>query len=167
MPCKHFAAIFRHFDDVSFSSLCDIYTANPIFNLDGDLFNKSDNTLSCFLNEDNSMEGLGEVEQTDIKLPCEPPSSSLLTGIEASSKKVRELLSKIHNLSFLIQSKECLEVVMETLSSVVEQMTEACPKSGGFVLEKTESKRTGMTELPKRKRRKQRVAKTGTIILIM
>ncbi|KAH3873661.1 hypothetical protein DPMN_036898 [Dreissena polymorpha] len=102
MPCKHFAAIFRHVDDVSFSSLCDIYTANPIFNLDGDLFNKSDNTLACFLNEDNSMEGLGEVKQTDDNLHCEPPSSSLLTGIEASSKKVRELLSKIHNLSFLI-----------------------------------------------------------------
>ncbi|KAH3771623.1 hypothetical protein DPMN_172949 [Dreissena polymorpha] len=108
-------AVFHHFDDVSFSWLCDIYTANPIFNLDGDLFNKSDNTLPCFLNEDNSMEGLGE-------------------------------------------SKECIEGVRETLSSVVEQMTKACPKSGGLLLEKTESKRTGMAQLPKRKRRKQGVS---------
>ncbi|KAH3696163.1 hypothetical protein DPMN_083628, partial [Dreissena polymorpha] len=56
---------------------------------------------------------------------------------------VQELLSKIHNLSFLIKSKECLEGVRETLSSVVEQITEACPKSGGLL-------------------RKQGVAKTET-----
>ncbi|KAH3859492.1 hypothetical protein DPMN_102309 [Dreissena polymorpha] len=53
---------------------------------------------------------------------------------------------------------------METLSSVVEQMTEACPKSGGLLLEKKESKKTGMAQLPKRKRRKQGVAKAGTIM---
>ncbi|KAH3859491.1 hypothetical protein DPMN_102308 [Dreissena polymorpha] len=94
MTCKHFGAIFRHFDDESFSSLCDIYTANPIFNLDGDVFNKSDITLPCFLNEDNSMEGLCEVEQTDDKLHCEPPNSSLFTGIEASSKKFENCYAK-------------------------------------------------------------------------
>ncbi|XP_052220126.1 uncharacterized protein LOC127837246 [Dreissena polymorpha] len=41
-------------------------------------------------------------------------------------------------------------------------MTEAYPKSGGLLLEKTEINRTGMTELPKRKRRKQGVTKTET-----
>ena len=41
MPCKHFAAVFKKYDDVSFTSLPIAYTGNPIFILDEDVCSKA------------------------------------------------------------------------------------------------------------------------------
>ena len=164
MPCKHFGAIFRHVEGISFSSLPEIYRGNPIFNLDTELFNKTETFLPGFVSvtEDftvlkdieNDNVVVGEDSPSDVKTPM--PSSSL----DAHARRVREALATIHGLSFLVESQECLEKVKQKLDTIISSMKAVCPESGGLILEKKETKKTPvLAPLPTRKRRKQRASK--------
>ncbi|MEW8547426.1 MAG: hypothetical protein AB2693_28295 [Candidatus Thiodiazotropha sp.] len=110
MPCKHFGAIFRHYEDVSFSSLPEIYTGNPIFYLDNDLFSKM--AVPGFVKEENVCHSHGDdtgekVQQEDQNvLWTEEQISTPLSRLDIPAKRVREALSTIHGLSFLVTSEK-------------------------------------------------------------
>ena len=163
MPCKHFGAIFRHYDDVSFSSLPDIYTGNPIFTLDNDLFDQMGIPPPGFAKEENLISDYvqDEAALTDtIQQELISDTGCLLPGHDAAGKKVREAVSTIHGLSFLVDSTTCLKDVKIELDTIISKMKIACPNSGGLILEKTEVKRKSVKDpLPMRKRRKQRQSK--------
>ena len=166
MPCKHFGAIFRHYEEISFSSLPEIYIGNPIFNLDNDLFIKMNICVPGFVSEDNLLSNHDQdnaivTNGLEHELPSEKkPSCMPASRLNSSGRRVREALSTIHGLTFLVDSSECLEDVKRELDKVISRMKTACPESGGLILEKPDKKKkTVLTPLPKRKRRKQRGSK--------
>lgn len=166
MPCKHFSAIFRHFADVSFASLAKPYIDNPVFVVDDDLFNKDDLFQQETLLEatDNKVK-IDEIADAEER---ETVPKKGFTKLNVSGKLVRESLSTIHSLSFLVDSVDVLRGVRDQLGQIINTMQKSCPKSGGIVLEAPE--RYGkaiLNPLPKPKKRKQREQKKGNTIFVI
>lgn len=162
LPCKHFAAIFEHFDDIDFLSLPKFFTSNPMLTVDlSYLHMKEENMITAnttitymdsVINEEEGNETVNsQTEELD-------PNTQQL---ERSAKRVREVLSKIKTLTYLVESEDLLEKTKTDFESILKNLYAGCRNDLGLALETQPSKSAkkrkstpSLKKLPSRKKKK-------------
>jgi hypothetical protein len=134
LPCKHFMAVFRHFDDVSWKSLPAVYRDHPLFVVDPDCL-----TPPAALDA-NSMLPIGdpsilinrqEMVKEDAPVPpkAEGAPDTEKREILDLAVRCRDLLSKISKLTYHVRSGKVLKEAADLLSKVHKRLAEASPSS--------------------------------------
>ena len=143
LPCKHFMGIFLHVDGWDWSCLPDSYKNSPYFNIDADFIN------GLLVDHPTTDDSFVMITEIPSKKPDENTGSLLFTDCNESTNRitksaaadVRELLSSIRNLTYLVEydKLDVLESVQQDLQNIKDHLLKQCPKAGGFLIESTES----------------------------
>jgi len=171
MPCKHFAAIFHHISGINWDSLPDSYRNNPHFTVDTQCVE-----LCPFPRND-----VDDIHNNDFNLSEEEPAiletkPKIVTtlDLQRSAKQVREVLKRISDLTYIVDSVGKLDEARIHLKDIETQLVKASPSFQGLLLDPPpcETKRTTkrkaslLKELPPKKKRKIAVSSIkGRIIL--
>ena len=105
LPCKHFMGIFLHVDGWDWSCLPDSYKNSPYFNIDADCIN------GLLVDHPTTDDSFVMITEIPSKKPDENTGSLLFTDCNESTNRitksaaadVRELLSSIRNLTYLVE----------------------------------------------------------------
>ncbi|XP_046570097.1 uncharacterized protein LOC124278436 [Haliotis rubra] len=106
LPCKHFAAVFRHVPSVSWTSLPNFYRSYPIITVDDDCVKpqpiKPLPAADISKPEPSIIQHVHQKDEEHVK-----EDSPL--QLARAAKSVREVISQIHSMTFLVKSLGVLE----------------------------------------------------------
>nr|XP_022321445.1 uncharacterized protein LOC111123426 [Crassostrea virginica] len=148
--CKHFLGIFHHVPGISWDSLPDSYKNNPHFIVDTDCVD------TCPLLEDTDIPYVCSSELTpddEVETQCATKHTTL--DLQRSAKQVREVLHRLNNLTYIVDSVEKLITLRHNLHELEINLVKECPSSEGLILEADIEKEKG----PTRKSLKRKGAK--------
>ena len=131
MPCKHFAAVFRHVPTTSFSSLPERYREHPIFVVDDEWVGSQEHFTAgeIYADEDQStptvVRTAAEMEEDDVDRR------------RRLARDCRELVSLVLNYTYDVVATDVLQNLKDTLTSTVASLQASCPETGGIPLHGT------------------------------
>lgn len=148
LPCKHFMAVFRHCDDVSWSSLPSVYREHPLFVADTECLNLqiSDAALdrlgegSELFPVHSSLSQQQEDEDMVHRQSMEEEDDSG-NNLNTAARKCRDALEQLRTLTFLSTSTTVLNELTGMLSDLSRLLSRTCPSSGGILLNSSEGTR--------------------------
>lgn len=134
LPCKHFCAIFHHYEDYDWGSLPTDYKNSPFFALD-----------EVVIGESTKNEKHGDTEHpTDAS--NEAGTCTEFDERSAAAHKAascRELLTLINDSTYLTEDLEALNQLHSCLNDAYSALLQSTPSCGGILLnrEKVRGKR--------------------------
>ena len=160
LPCKHFGAVFRHIPDISWNSLPPFYREHPMLTVDEDC-------LSISTEQPNLKAQIPSQCNGDVPILANPTvevdNSSFILR---EAKKAREQLSRIHSLTFIVESMENLKKLSHDLKQIENQLLEAAPKSDGLLLEPGKQTKFKIKFKALAKRRKKKLGIFFSFVLL-
>ena len=96
-----------------------------------------------------------EKEHEDEIQPASLDESIIPSAVHRHAKNAREVLARVHSLTFLVESVDMLKTLTEDLKTIEQTLVEKAPKSDSLLLESDPPQKTKqrIKELKKRKRR--------------
>lgn len=133
LPCKHMCAVMRC-QLMSFDSLPQFYRNHNLVTVD----------VECLQMEvvQPSGESFVEPEVTcdSSSLNDVKPAAVKQSSCVVHARELRDLLHKLHNVSYLADSTEQLVAAKKALQTVYETLLQSCSTSGKFLLERQKKK---------------------------
>jgi hypothetical protein len=171
LPCKHVAAVFGKFEEINFQTLPSFYSNNPMFTVDLSSLNMKETDLNIPTTTFSEKVDIIEKEEADSHDQVEPVTT---LHLNKSATRVRESLSKLRSLAYIVNSVELLDQAKADLDGIMKKLLAGCPSEVGLTLEPTPStKQTkvprkrkimiSLNKLPSRKKRKQTKPSLNTI----
>lgn len=167
LPCKHFLAVFTH-TDYNWNSLAEAYKNSPYVNLDNDVLSVQDGeepSNPAEQIEDNA-NAQSEVTSENASFPADHPGSppeddpddtSGQTALTAPRRRLRELLKRVEDASFLCNNATILAGVTDTLRTLETTLRCSAEKSEGLSLhmDPQVASKVPARPLPRRRRKKR------------
>jgi hypothetical protein len=147
LPCKHFLAVFRNYDNWKWENLSSLYKSSPFLSLDESLINElqSPKQVSSFddikTNEPNTEEVFFEDQETEAAtsdtkskplIPLPKPKSHH----RSEATKCRDLLAQLKSASYLVYQEEALIALKGDLLDALSAFKKHMTKENGLDLEK-------------------------------
>lgn len=127
LPCKHFCAVFTHFEQYGWDALPPEYRRSPFYSLDEEIVghgaNRSDD---CF-------------EAPEVEQLCDDSGNTCVNVgkvnvPERESPSCRELLSLISNVTYMINDDVVLDELHDTLHTTYQQLVKCASSDGQLIL---------------------------------
>ena len=168
LPCKHFLAVFRHFENWGWNSLPSDYVTSPYLSLDpccvtmGATEDRQPSHMDIS-EDDNTGEIESEANTSQLPLPSK-------ARLGRARNSVGNLCAILRDYSYKCQDTGLLELTAKALTDVISKVKSALPQTEEFVIEdgpmtqqrqKRKGSRPRGAPLPKRRRKKKWTGRHG------
>lgn len=134
LPCKHFAAVFGKFEGINFQTLPSFYSNNPMFTVDLAGLNMKETDLNIPTTTFSEKVDIIEEEEADSHDQVEPVTT---LHLNKSATRVRESLSKLRSLTYIVNSVKLLDQAKADLDGIIKTLLAGCPSEVELTLEPT------------------------------
>lgn len=145
LPCKHFCAVFRHYEDFGWDALAIEYSNSVFFKLDADAI--GDQHVPTDLHATSWHEEHPAQNEDSVGNDHNDEDQDKTTCV-AKAKVCRDILTDITNITYLISDVSALEHLHESLRKLHSAVKTVAPHDDGLTLN------SGHIPTPKHRQRK-------------